>query len=287
MTEPTASTASVTVVRSSSLPDFPDCPRRWAARQLKDELLAHNYLVRSIPTGVAAIIGTAVHKGAAVTMEEKVRHGAIAPVSVAVDAAIDELRSELRLGVAYDDDTTREDDAVQQARRMTMAFHSDIAPKLNPILVEARLEAVARRDLMISGQADQIAQEPDSIDDLKTGKFRGNYKPQYGSYALLRRTYATPPERIREIFIPRHTLRRPQDPPQIHEHSVAECESAADNIITHIHDSLETFRRGRGRIAPGDPWAFVANPNSKLCSPRFCPAWGTRWCTEHRKETRE
>ena len=27
-----------------------------------------------------------------------------------------------------------------------------------------------------------------------------------------------------------------------------------------------------------DPWSFVANPNSFLCSDKFCPAFGSKFC---------
>jgi hypothetical protein len=35
---------------------------------------------------------------------------------------------------------------------------------------------------------------------------------------------------------------------------------------------------------PGDPWAFAANPSSMLCSAKFCPAYGSDFCTEHMKK---
>jgi hypothetical protein len=50
-----------------------------------------------------------------------------------------------------------------------------------------------------------------------------------------------------------------------------------------IDDHLTLFRQGDpGRyLLPGDPWAFPANPGSKLCSAKWCPAWGTTFCREH------
>ena len=64
--------------------------------------------------------------------------------------------------------------------------------------------------------------------------------------------------------------------------AVAQAETAASNILRHIAGDLETFRNGDPvrRILPGDPWAFQANPSSILCSPKYCPAFGTTFCHE-------
>jgi len=63
---------------------------------------------------------------------------------------------------------------------------------------------------------------------------------------------------------------------------IAPAETAATNIIRHIEGDLRTFREGdpARRILPGDPWSFVANPASILCSPKYCPAFGTQFCRE-------
>ncbi|CAO3439801.1 hypothetical protein [Azospirillum argentinense] len=60
-------------------------------------------------------------------------------------------------------------------------------------------------------------------------------------------------------------------------------------MIRHIQTDLKIWREGdpvQG-IEPGDPWAFAANPSSKLCSDRFCPAWGTAFCREHQTDDKE
>lgn len=273
-----------TVVRSSSLNDWPDCPRRWAARNLRTEIGAAGYQLRTTVAGIAAAIGTAVHAGAAVMLTEKAKTGRLPSIDVATDAARDSLREKIAEGVVYDDEAAVAHDASAQAVRMTRAFHEVLAPQINPVLVERRLRADARPGIVLSGQADVIAHEPDAIVDNKTGKFRSNCKAQIGSYGLLRDSHGGDVKRAREAFVQRVSLKKPQPRPQMFEHDIEACEAAADAIIDHIANGLDVFRHGRGHIAPGDPWAFMANPNSKLCGPKYCGAWGTSWCREHREE---
>ena len=75
-----------------------------------------------------------------------------------------------------------------------------------------------------------------------------------------------------------------QPPAETHLHDVTGAEVAAMAVLRRIDADIRAFRFGdpeRG-VAPGEPWAFLANPMSKLCSDRWCPAWGTSWCREHR-----
>jgi len=68
--------------------------------------------------------------------------------------------------------------------------------------------------------------------------------------------------------------------------NIAQAEVAAYAITQQIAHDLTTFRQGdeARRIAPGDPWAFMANPASRLCSRKWCPAHDTGFCTEGRPE---
>jgi RecB family exonuclease len=279
-----------TVIRASSLSDFADCPRRWAARNLTMELLIAGYVIRELPKSIAAVIGTAVHAGAAFALGEKATSGVLPSVDTTTDVVRESLREEIAKGAVFDDEIPVAHAAGAATTRMTRAFHAVIAPQINPVLVERRLEADVAPGVVLSGKADSIAHEPDAIIDLKTGKRRGNHKPQFGAYSLLRRTFGGDITHGREAFILR-TKKEPQPMPLLIDHDIEQCESSAMNIVGHIRRALEIFRHGTntmggGSIHAGDPWAFAANPNSMLCSPKFCPAWGTKFCTEHMtKET--
>jgi hypothetical protein len=90
-------------------------------------------------------------------------------------------------------------------------------------------------------------------------------------------------ERARVDFIQRTARSKPQPPAQKIELDLAGAETAASNILRTMSADLNTFRKGdfRRNILPGDPWAFLANPSSQLCSAKYCPAHGTEFCKEH------
>ncbi|MCA1973666.1 MAG: PD-(D/E)XK nuclease family protein [Caenispirillum sp.] len=276
----------VTVIRASSLPAYTDCPRRAAARMFRAEIMAAGYQLAEPTQGVAAAIGSAVHAGAAVLLREKAQSGSLPPVDDALDAAVELLVERSAEGLSFDRDTPTRNDAEKQAIRMTRAYAQDIAPEIEPLMVEDRLEAAYSAEIVLSGQADVIAREPGRVRDLKTGARRGHHKPQIGAYALLARTAGLQITEAAEDFIQRVPLKHDQPPGATYRHDLAAAESAAVAVLRHIEGDLLTFREGdpARRLLPGDPWAFSANPNSKLCSAKWCPAFGTDFCREHHSE---
>jgi hypothetical protein len=165
---------------------------------------------------------------------------------------------------------------------MTRAYFRSVAPRVDPIVVEERLEAEVSPGLVLSGQPDIVAREPRAVRDLKTGARLGSHAPQIGGYALLARSHALDIDEAAIDWVQRAPVAKPQPDPVSVELRVADAETAAANIIRHIAGDLRTFRYGDAErhILPGDPWAFLANPASMLCSPKYCPAHGTEFCRE-------
>jgi PD-(D/E)XK nuclease superfamily len=280
-------TGLATVIRCSALTAYPGCNRRGAARLFPREITAAGFRLRKTPRAVGAAVGSAVHRAAAVSLDEKARSGSLPPASVATDAALDALGDALAAGeIAYDGPrgaTHNRNDAVRQAIGMTRAYHRLVAPSVDPIIVEERLEAEVAPGLILSGQPDVVAREPHKVRDLKTGiRPGGTHAPQIGGYSLLARTHGLDIAEASVDFVQRVAPEKPQPDPVSKPVAVALAETAASNIIRHIAADLETFRNGdpARRILPGDPWSFQANPNSILCSPKYCPAFGTEFCRE-------
>jgi hypothetical protein len=276
--------AEPTIIRASALLSYPDCNRRSAARLFRPEIEAAGYRLRHIPRSIGAAIGTAVHKAAQVLLGEKAASGVLPPASVG-DAALDELHVQLGQGdIAYDASfTLNRNEATRQTVGMTQIYRSVVAPKVEPILVEERLEAEVAPGLVLSGHADVVAREPGAVRDLKTGVRRPrSVAPQLGAYSLLSRSHGLDITRALIDFIQRVRPARPQPDPLSSSLEVAQAETAATNILRHIEGDLATFRHGDPvrRILPGDPWAFQANPASVLCSPKYCSAFGTEFCRE-------
>ena len=272
-------------IRASYLSQYPDCPRRVAARVFADDIRKAGYHLRETVSTVAAAIGSAVHKGAAVILTDKALTGRMPPASLGTDAARDELRMLVAEGVIYDDMSRRREEAEVAALRMTSTYRDELAPWIEPILVEERLEARAGTNLVLSGQSDVIAREPGAVRDLKTGKKLGYHRPQIGAYSLLARAREIDIKRAIIDFIQRVPAKHEQPAPVSIEHDVDEVETAAMNVLRSMDQDRRIFVHGdyRRQLKPGDPWAFLANPTSKLCSAEFCRAWGTDFCREHKR----
>jgi len=271
------------VIRCSALTWWPDCPRRGAARLFWREIAAAGFKLRSTPRGVAAAIGTAVHKAAEVILREKAASGALPPSTVAADCAAETYDEQVRDGVLFDQTTANRTEGEVQAVGMIRAYHRVIAPQIEPLAVEARLEAEIAPDMVLSGRADVVAREPNRLRDLKTTtRPGGSHAPQLGGYSLLNRSHGLDIEDAAIDSIHRVRVGRPQPEPVSRPVPVAAAETAASNIIRMIARDLDVFRHGdpERRIAPGDPWAFAANPNSMLCSEKYCAAFGTEFCHE-------
>jgi hypothetical protein len=279
MTEPT-------IIRCTALTGWPDCPRRGAARLFGPEVEAAGYRLRHTIRGIGAAIGTAVHSGAAIVLGEKARSGKLPPESVATDAAQQTMRDQLMEGVTYEGTrgvTINRAQAERQVTGMTQTYHRVIAPQVEPLMSEQKLEAEIEPGLILSGHPDIICREPGAVRDLKTGaRPGGTHTGQIGGYALLARSNHIDIEVAAVDFIQRVPIHKPQPDPVTKPVLVGLAESTAVNVIKHVCFALAMFRHGdpARRISPGDPAAFLANPSSMLCSPKYCPAFGTEFCHE-------
>ena len=274
----------VIIIRASALPWWPDCPRRSAAQLFWRELAGAGFRLHLLPRGIGAVVGQAVHKAAEVMLKEKAQTGILPPSTVISDCAAEAVTQGVRDGVVFDQVTTNPLEGEAQALGMARAYYRTIAPEVEPILVEERLEAEVAPGVVLSGQPDVVAREPNRIRDVKTSARPGggSHAPQIGAYSLLARSNDLEIEDAAIDSIRRVAIGKVQPDPVSKPVRLIQAETAATNIIRHIDSDLQTFRHGDAerRIMPGDPWAFVANPQSNLCSPKYCPAFGTEFCHE-------
>jgi hypothetical protein len=280
----------ITVIRCSALTNWPDCPRRGAARLFRQEITEAGFTLRRTPPSIGASIGTAVHRGAAAALDEKAKTGRLPPENVATDAAVETLRDSIESAgeMTYDSPrgaTHNRAEAESQTVGMTKTYQRSIAPKVEPILWEQKLEAEVAPGVILSGHPDIVCREPRSVRDLKTGaRSWGSHAPQLGGYSLLARSNAIDIDTAAIDFVQRVPVAKPQPEPISTSVEIARAETAASSILAHIIRDLAVFRHGDPdrRILPGDPWAFAANPASNLCAEKWCPAWGSDFCHEWR-----
>jgi hypothetical protein len=280
MTEPT-------VIRVSSLAGYSDCPRRAAARLFWREIKNAGFALRYLPRSIGGLVGTAVHRGVAHVLGAKAKTGQLPLRTVAIENSREALAEGVDgVEVQFDGPTGATHhmrDAVDQVVRMTGIYHDNIAPKVDPVIVEERLEAEVEVGLVLSGQPDLVCREPGAIRDLKTGqRMPASFAPQLGGYSLLSRSHGHKIERAAIDYVKRVNPSKPQPLPVTNEAVIAHAEAAASSILRQMAFDLDTFRHGdeARRIRPGDPWSWAANPSSMLCSAKWCSAWGTEFCHE-------
>lgn len=276
-----------TIIRSSSLPSYVDCPRRWAAQALIATLISIGFdIKKSLPKSIGASIGTATHGGVAYILTEKMSTGELGNQIEAEHRALEELRTAMQQdGVLWDETSPNLSDSQKQIARMIKSYRRTLAPTINPIAIERRLQANVGDGFVLSGQSDTQAIEPDIIRDTKTGRHHRTHYAQLGSYSLLART-VHPEHKTKGVctdFIPRVTLKKEQPDPITEFYDQGVAESAAHSTIDRIKaDVAEFTRRVEAGNAPPEH-AFLANPGSNLCNPKFCPAHGSNFCREHKK----
>jgi hypothetical protein len=279
------------VIRPSSLTTFNDCPRRWAARNLRDEVAAAGYTAsRSIAMNAGAAVGSGVHAAVAYTLGQKIATGgaSIGTDADAEEAGIVEVRERVeKEGFDADKATPDLNTAERQIRRMSRAYRRSDAVAETPLQSEERLEAVIADGIALSGQVDALmVGDPDqTVRDLKTGTSRRANGVQYGAYALIWRAHGHRPQLLVEDYLRRVPLAHEQPMPEPHRIDVQTAMLEAWETIDAIARAVAEFRR-RAADPNGRPpnMAFRSNPGSSLCSARWCPAWGTDFCQAHLKD---
>ncbi|MEH6630193.1 MAG: PD-(D/E)XK nuclease family protein [Halopseudomonas aestusnigri] len=263
-----------TVIRASSLPQYPDCERRYAARSFANEVKAAGYELNTMLPSIGAVIGTGTHEALGYAMIQKMQDQEI----VAADfeaLAVSSIEEAIKDGVVWDNTTTSPDAAIQQAIRQAKVILQVVGDDIQPIAVEQYLKANLDDGFELTGHIDIT--EQNGIADFKTGSVQRANQTQYGAYSLLSRSNGHPVKRLREIYVQRVGKRVPQPDPIVKSYSVKEAERGASETIKHIKAGLIKFRESC------ENWVFLPNPNSMMCSPLYCPAFGTKFCQSHKK----
>lgn len=262
-------------VRASSWGSLFDCAHRWEGQVL---------LGMNGPSGLRAQLGTAVHAGSAVF--DSARAAGKPP---SLDAAIDEFTRVLRQPdreVDYSRDNITEREAEVIGIKALQLYCREISPLFTFVAVEATLEPMlidcgGGLTIRLTGSMDRarvcdgVAGNGDVIADLKTGStvivdgqaVTKGRAAQVGTYQLMheqttgRRTVGgqilalstgrQPEAAISRVWDARRVMVGTEDMPGLIDHAAA------------------MFRSG----------LFPPNPQSSLCSERYCGRWAS--CLYH------
>ncbi len=277
-------------IRPSGMPQYSDCGRRSAARGWQAIVEAAGYQLRTTLPSIGAIIGTATHTLMGYALKKRLAD-AVAEHADLRNLAGDTINKELApaAGVVWDDTTRNKDAAIQQATKQALAV-IQYMPDLRPTAIEEFGVADLGDGFQMAGTLDlrthlpeteiapgQFLSEGEGIDDLKTGTTQRANQAQYGGYSLLNRAQGRSTRRLREIFVQRVGVTKPQPAPVIVEYPVAQAETIAWHTAQHTKRELIAFQKS------GNPWVWLPNPNSMMCGADYCPAFGTEFCTSHKQ----
>ena len=238
------------------------------------EIKEAGYTLREIVSHVGASVGTGTHAAVASCMSAKMTTGELGNQTEDEQRGIASLEEQVGYGVVWDPTTPNLSTGQKQVVRMYRSYRAGVAPAVQPTAIERRLEFRTRRGNVLSGQVDLVER---GLRDVKTGVLQRYNLAQYGAYSLLERAAQGEVAFLVEDYIKRVDIDKEQPAPVEVQYPVALAERVAANVIADVEEKYARF------IASGDNLVFRANAGSVLCGDRFCPAFSSTWCEEHRR----
>ena len=266
-------------IRPSSLPTFGDCMRRGAVGQFRKQAEDAGFKFPDKSRGIAAIIGSAVHAGAAEVLRRE-------DEDAQEDAALSYLEKEIEdssTPIEWDKITAPDMDAAEtQTLRMLQAYREFVPENVAPYSIEERNVCDVGDGFAVSGQTDSVIGYADlggayELRDIKTSSRAPNAAAQVGTYELIQDAHGIPIKAVYIDLIRRGTLKKPQEPVVSYRIDVEAANALAKQTIA----SVKGYYR-RWINAGGNPLVWPANPGSMLCTAKYCPAHpdnGSGFCT--------
>ncbi len=262
------------------LPRCLDCMRAAACNQFSDIVEGAGYSLNVKGTGIYTAVGIGTHESARYMLSHKITSGVLPPVGRCIEAGIEEYWrkfSEFET-VEYDNVTPSQDVGAYQINVLTKAFHRDIAPRLkfpenaNPSdHLELFLKARIGDDAELSGHIDTLTSH--SLLDTKSGKMLRPTHTQVGGYTnLLTANKRRKRENIIIAHLPRVRKEKVYPGTTLDSYPVDFCINESWYLVNQVLRDVKNF------IKSGNPASFQANPQSTLCSKKYCRAHGTKFC---------
>lgn len=266
-------------VRASSLTTWQDCPRRWMA-QHRGRLLANlGYELRTKEGHIGAHVGSAAHTGIGYTWAEFTAKGELPLIEDSVDRALTTLRERMQgEGVMFDDTTPNVTDAHGAVLKMIRTYRGFMATDAKALMIEEAMAGRVSGDWFLTGHCDAYIEQGATLrlDDLKTGVSMPAPAAQLGSYVWLGRSRGMKPKVATVTFLRRTRRNAEQPPPLVRHIEPALAEKVARTTLLDIRTKVQAFEDSR----EADPSTIPCNPQSHLCSRKFCQAYHTAWCRD-------
>ncbi len=248
----------IQTIRQSSLSTWEKCQEMFRRRYLEGEI---------IPPGLAAHVGTGVHRAAEVNHRAKVVTGRDEPLGVICDAARDGYVHAIKDGGAFippEDLPSAKSMAaagIDEAVSLARLYREEVAPAITPKLVECRIE-FSVPDLVpsISGTVD-LVDAAGRLIDIKTAAkawpaARAEQSPQATIYHKLVEilTGAAPTEIRFDVLV---KGARPRYQPL----STSRSEADFLALVSRLQIMMRMIVAGIFPPAPTGAW---------VCAPRYC-----------------
>ena len=260
------------LLRASNLNTAEDCERRAGFRALNPDHEGHAH--------IGGIVGTMAHRIVEAVVRDESRPE---------ESAAKHLEEEMDRGsVEFDGLTANDGEAIRQARSLAKGIWGFAGATLRKMDVEMELRSPMGirlgddREVVLKGTLDYIG--GGRILDIKTSRSRRGVfsHAQMGAYHQLASDHDHDVGSIGILYMPRTALKNPQPEPELIGVSVEAARTHSNQMIAGLTDGLKSA------ITPDryDYSPFRANPQSMLCSAKWCPLHGTEHCpiTEPEKE---
>lgn len=258
------------VLRASSLPTYADCARRAAASLFTRQINEAGFDIRQTKQSIGGIVGTQFHKTAAEVLKARMEgetdfYKLVNRAMKRVDPAEFEQPTEW-------DQTTPDQEAAESALEKITRAWLPLGMTLQPRAVERELRQDLDDGFELLGHVDVITADG-WVRDHKTGHVKPEPQAQLGAYALLAEKHGLGPiSHVAADWVKRVGKNTAQVAPVTLQYEAAECKSAANRVVDQIKQDFSAFQQS------GNPWEFMANPQTMMCSEKYCPAWGTKFC---------
>ena len=262
----------ISTFRQSSLDTFEKCGEMFRRRYIEYEI---------IPPGLAAHVGTGLHKGAEVNHRAKLATGQDEPLDVIQDAARDGYVKAVKTRGAYfapeelPSARSQAEAGVDEVVSLAELYHREIAPEIHPVLVEERAEiSPPELPLSIAGTVD-LLDEAGTLIDFKTASKAWPADRAHNSHQatiyhkLVEAATGKAPEEIRfEVLIKGAKPRRQTI-------STDRTEADFQALVGRLNIIHRMILAGIFPPAPAGSW---------ICGPRYCGYfWTCPYQPAHKK----
>ncbi len=263
-------------IRSSSLTGYNDCARKTifsVARDIISDDLKKQKIPGEYKSSIGALVGTGTHAAADHQLSVKKITGTHeGTLKDSQEIGVNNLDTALQEDeVLWDNTTTSRNDAQNQLLTMSKSYYLEVAPNISPLLCEEQFYAKINNNYELSGKIDLLTTDG-VLRDLKTGVKMRSHHEQIGGYSILCKSNKKMVNSACVDFLPRVKKDKIYSGAENKIYNLELAENIAKNTIKCIIRDIEMFKK------TGLPDHISANPNSMLCSEKYCNCFNSNFC---------